>query len=868
MKLVIYHLCLRHSLKLCLEFWVVLDQVGKTIPPELLAHVTIHLHYVIDLLIAKCCNDLKSDDKKTRKKAIERLSKFLYENYSRLDKTERVDQIFKSILRCFSDKTENCREEAVNVVIHVINTYEEEEQYLMYLMPVLLQRLGGQDIAEPSEEVRLSLVSLMHSVIKKFTSDSLPPYLNDMIQILVKTLVDPHPKIKKESCECASDLAKTIPKHFHMQSEPLIMPLLQNFTHQHYRVRIAAIIGIVMTPLAERLFDQTPMVRQAVISVIGMWLVELPDRYSFFHRLLPLILTGLTDETSEIQKEAAEKWDAAGKQYIAENENDLKDELDFLTDIPQHYPILETRPNLGCRTLVKRNLIKIIPAIVNELGDWLADVRTKASQLLYSVILNAEIQITHHLEKVLIGMYKASRDEDLRVVYNIERAAELLGYFVPPNTYCELVLPTMEESIHEGQLRVFSNILKGSESNSLKAKLTEIGDFLCRPEVCQSKERGYQLHLLNCCEALISVSETDCREIGYQLFIVALSVLGLAADEIVNKRALDCMHELQLMEGRCSVQDLFKKYVQQVLEQYKCSADSWAIYSAERFIFEAILTYSGPTVGLHLSTITPILLACLKPDKDPEVKLKMFTILSTLVLGKEHVLKNAPNLGPFLVTLVKDIIIPNLVWQAGRTPEAIRTAGISCLYVAFQQHSGDFVSPFSDKEVLSSVLEPLLPLLLTLIEDSSRKTRLITCQTISRMIILTRCADLYTHDLVNRIYPVVLKRLDDTGDDVRLAAIATLVKMFKSLPGDYNREVSRAHIEALYSTVLIHLDDPDPAFQHFVLDALKQMAVADPRALYDKINNSINRFRNVTCCRELMDFTLELIRQREAINIV
>ena len=81
--------------------------------------------------------------------------------------------------------------------------------------------------------------------------------------------------------------------------------------------------------------------------------------------------------------------------------------------------ILETRPNLGCRTLVNRHLCKIVPPLVRELEDWLVDVRLKASQLLYSLILNAETHITHHLEKILDGMYRASGDEDGRVVRNV-----------------------------------------------------------------------------------------------------------------------------------------------------------------------------------------------------------------------------------------------------------------------------------------------------------------------------------------------------------------------------------------------------------------------------------------------------------------
>lgn len=64
---------------------------------------------------------------------------------------------------------------------------------------------------------------------------------------------------------------------------------------------------------------------------------------------------------------------------------------------------------------------------------------------------------------------------------------------------------------------------------------------------------------------------------------------------------------------------------------------------------------------------------------------------------------------------------------------------------------------------------------------------------------------------------MVLKRLDDVSDDVRQAAVMTLVKTFKPLPPDYCTEVSFGHLEVLFGTMLIHLDDPDPGFQHIVL---------------------------------------------------
>jgi hypothetical protein len=46
----------------------------------------------------------------------------------------------------------------------------------------------------------------------------------------------------------------------------------------------------------------------------------------------------LTDEVAEVQTQAVRLWEEAGKLYMQENENDLKDQMDFLMDEPVHYP--------------------------------------------------------------------------------------------------------------------------------------------------------------------------------------------------------------------------------------------------------------------------------------------------------------------------------------------------------------------------------------------------------------------------------------------------------------------------------------------------------------------------------------------------
>lgn len=51
---------------------------------------------------------------------------------------------------------------------------------------------------------------------------------------------------------------------------------------------------------AQREPGSVPQVRQAVTRVVGSWLLALRDRYSFFHKLIPLLLSSLDDEMPHI----------------------------------------------------------------------------------------------------------------------------------------------------------------------------------------------------------------------------------------------------------------------------------------------------------------------------------------------------------------------------------------------------------------------------------------------------------------------------------------------------------------------------------------------------------------------------------------
>lgn len=305
---------------------------------------------------------LKDNNKITRKNALESMKKQLVENFKPSVDIKFTDEsihvVFKWTLNLWNDPIEKCRELSVEIVKQILENYQNwDDEMSSSLIMSLFQRLAGKEVKESSEEIRLQLLTLMKEMIDLKSVENkksvFEVHLNELTLILVNSLNDNFPEAKKMGCACAKLLAKSLYKlNFHMQSETLVKPLLANMLHQHSKVRKEIIdclcdvvmygnnksVGDTIPHLAQRLFDQANVVRAAVIKLTGTWLLDLPDRYSFHHRLIPLLLTGFTDESIEIKELTESLWWDVGIKYEKENEQDLKDKSDFLDREIPNYP--------------------------------------------------------------------------------------------------------------------------------------------------------------------------------------------------------------------------------------------------------------------------------------------------------------------------------------------------------------------------------------------------------------------------------------------------------------------------------------------------------------------------------------------------
>ncbi|NXF01242.1 DAAF5 factor, partial [Smithornis capensis] len=766
-------------------------------------------------------------------------------------------RLLRPLSRCLAgDAAERCRELALQLLCHGVSRGERPGEALPVLLPALAQRLCPPPGAEPSEELRLGLVQLLHLLLQRCGA-SMAPFLGDIARVLQATLLDHYAEVRRESCRCAVACAQAMPEHFHMQSESLIKPLMQTISHQHYRVRVDVIqatgaviqfgngksVDDVLSHLAQRLFDEIPKVRHAVTTVIGEWLLHLRDRYSYFHKLIPLLLGSFADEIPENTKLAWTYWEKIGLQWEKENEEDLKDKMDFSVP-PSHYPKEVTRPGLGCRELVSRNLSKILPGLCHDITDWVGSTRIKASQLLYTLLLHAEDHITQHMELLLRTLYQACLDEESDVVKNSVKAAELIGVFVSPKVSLRLITEAVGQTPKPSCLMVLAAVIRGSPKEILQPHLTQLGKTLSQAGVCQRSEEVFYMEQLLCCvQALIEVCQEDCKEISLQLMKVLVTIMAIPSSQDLKEKAEKTMSSLAEVQQLDSFHCLYKQHIIQLLEWVSVSCDGWTCYSAEVLQLEVIATHSGPVIGEALNDFILILKTCLQPNKDPQMRLKLFTILSQLFQKASETINSQGLFPSYLETVIKDILAPNLQWHAGRTAAAIRATAVLCLWALIH------CEMLSLKEILK-VKDELMPQIIASMDEDSKITRLMACRIVDAL--LKVCGKQFDEDKFKNTYTEVLKRLDDASCDVRLAAAHTLANWFKCLKDSDVKPAMEGHIEFLYQELLIHLDDPDQNLQNAVLEVLKEGSVLNPDLLVREIEGVVHKHQTPVYCNQLL----------------
>ncbi|KAK1934286.1 Dynein assembly factor 5 [Phytophthora citrophthora] len=418
---------------------------------------------------------------------------------------------------------------------------------------------------EPSEEIRLLLLELLDAVLEnafqRRASSILHAYIFDILLVLISGVHDDFHEVNIASCRILATMSNhmvSVMKHFSVATVRTIMPLL---LHRLARVRIAVvetIQALVTCPNAEKCKgsgteaivdlighrdenvipvasfyttevrlnyfakldqDRNPMVRRAFFAMISDWMINLPDRYDYESRLLPYLLSAVSDEDPAISGDALKTLGIIGERYEREHGEEVMEMKQYGVDgknptynygAPLPPPFTAGRPSLGTRLFVRGRARRFLNPILRELANWQESTRAHAVRLLKCVLVYCEETITVDVHLLLNTLLRAwGGDHDL--LPELQQCANLTGRFAAPKTYLPLMLSRIRcdsdvvplaatagkttASQTAIALEMLSYLLQGSLDKMVLPHVQEIQETISLPSILDLESKAVKLAL-------------------------------------------------------------------------------------------------------------------------------------------------------------------------------------------------------------------------------------------------------------------------------------------------------------------------------------------------------------------------------------
>jgi len=243
----------------------------------------------------------------------------------------------------------------------------------------------------------------------------------------------------------------------------------------------------------------------------------------------------------------------------------------------------------------------------------------------------------------------------------------------------------------------------------------------------------------------------------------------------------------------------------------------------------------------------PALTRVLDPKMEPVLRGTALSLVDSLLASPSFCA--APDLDDWAEDILAALLVPNLVWRAGRAAEHVRHAAMTGV---------DRLLPLPalKSSQLQSQLGELMPVLHSCLDDDNSETRRISCSVTTALLRKVGKGGL-GEERTRKLYPELLKRLDDASDEVRLQSCAPIVAFFESL--DYsaiwnqNATFDKANYQYLLRGLLVHLDDPSPEIQEAIFKVLEVGLETDPPVFATEVVAVRERHRSPKLCDQLIE---------------
>ncbi|DBA86358.1 TPA: hypothetical protein ACH3X2_005589 [Trebouxia sp. C0005] len=623
--------------------------------------------------IQRDINCLTDQDRNLRRTAISQLKSKLFpdgENQKAQD-VQLLQQIVSGpmlvpVVRLLGDPVEKCREGSLTLLASAAEQLPEPAALLSCLMPAVADRMGDVPVEEPSEELRLAIIRLIAGPVILRSGQCLLPYLTLVVKVVCRALEDPFHDIKKAGCSAIANLCKQLPSDaLRPQHDALLASLLPNLGHQHSRVRVSTLAALdtlvtkgvseqamvqVIAPAVKPLVcDRASAVKEQCFAAVGSWLgasrpadkggcspPSSAHRRAFLVELLPVLLLGLTDESSSIRDATMSRLKDIGQMHAdMQSADDRLKSNDFASSSHSQasWPAsfthpFQAQPAATTQHMVQDILPAILPSVVTDLREWTVALRLNAARCLQSIFVLAGAAPSAHLPHLLSPLCSAAGDEEEQVAHYVVQAAQVLGAFVKLGHW----LPLMVDSVAAPQaslptrvnaLVVLSAMLHAAgvvqQSVDSEQLLLLVG-ALCSDAVRGVDQAPAQQQLLAVIYNTISLAGGQCSLLSQQLWLLLLQLQASESSQELAMQAATASQRLAAACGQSSIAGLAAMHAPSLTSALAQNVDSWTAHSPDCHVF-SVLLLSCP--GTTLSALIPqaLQITCsILPDPERSVE--------------------------------------------------------------------------------------------------------------------------------------------------------------------------------------------------------------------------------------------------------
>lgn len=236
------------------------------------------------------------------------------------------------------------------------------------------------------------------------------------------------------------------------------------------------------------------------------------------------------------------------------------------------------------------------------------------------------------------------------------------------------------------------------------------------------------------------------------------------------------------------------------------------------------------------------------PDlSDVDIRLSMLASLEGMIRAGAEDWRCGEFIAQGAEVILLKAVVPNLTWRVGRVEATIRKVALATAHGLLR--SGAMAESAG---ALFKAAPHLVPLLASNLDDHDAGPRAIACMCLTSCF--QRLKGAFGEDSIRELYPMLLKRLDDSSDQVRLSICSTLESFLVCAPPAYFKGTI---IDYTLDQLFIHLDDGDTAIQNAVLKVVVTAARAD--AIFKRLvekkadSNRLNHRSPVMCDKVFAD---------------